>query len=418
MKRWLIEKDLWFIIEDKSDLNTLNSIIDIISEIQSLDFESQKIDVKAHYWLIICIIIDDQEHTANKMSAKEIWDTLSYKYKEKLQIIKKQYLMNFINYRMSTNISIEKTWTHLIKLTWKIITTQNDMSDLFKSEHHFQVLLQLLSDEYMIIQDIIDAQNKSNVKKELQKLQEKKAQLKITETALWIKRRNERERTDQEQNKCKISHRCKCFSNFDNDQSRHWFLKCFLCKDKHCLVDCSHLFAAQELVKKCKDKNKTRHKSIDDLQILAEFLKSKYKKHRVYNAKSDSEISDDDKNDENEESKNIAALLKNIVSKIFKFNWIADSDVFLHMIDQLWLFSESLICIKRCIIKVEEEKLYVNHCDTAVMWNHHENSIKLFSVLHVSKLKMNLLSERRMCKKDLQESFDDKDLYMHNKWEK
>ncbi len=36
----------------------------------------------------------------------------------------------------------------------------------------------------MIIQDIIDAQNKSDVEKELQKLQEKKAQLKTTETAL------------------------------------------------------------------------------------------------------------------------------------------------------------------------------------------------------------------------------------------
>ncbi len=72
MKRWLIEKDLWFVIEDKSDLNTLDSIIDIISEIQSFDFESQKIDVKAHYWLIICIIIDDQEHTADKTSAKEV----------------------------------------------------------------------------------------------------------------------------------------------------------------------------------------------------------------------------------------------------------------------------------------------------------------------------------------------------------
>jgi len=58
------------------------------------------------------------------------------------------------------------------------------MSDLFKSEHRFQVLLQLLSDEYMIIQDVIDAQNKSDVERELQKLQEKKAQLKITETAL------------------------------------------------------------------------------------------------------------------------------------------------------------------------------------------------------------------------------------------
>jgi len=58
------------------------------------------------------------------------------------------------------------------------------MSDLFKSERRFQVLLQLLSDEYTVIQDIIDAQNKSDVKKKLQKLQEKKAQLKTTETTL------------------------------------------------------------------------------------------------------------------------------------------------------------------------------------------------------------------------------------------
>jgi len=58
------------------------------------------------------------------------------------------------------------------------------MSNLFKSERRFQVLLQSLSDEYTVIQDIIDAQNKSDVKKKLQKLQKKKAQLKITETAL------------------------------------------------------------------------------------------------------------------------------------------------------------------------------------------------------------------------------------------
>jgi len=58
------------------------------------------------------------------------------------------------------------------------------MSDLFKSERRFQALLQSLSDEYTIIRDIIDAQNKSDVERELQKLQEKKAQLKTTETAL------------------------------------------------------------------------------------------------------------------------------------------------------------------------------------------------------------------------------------------
>jgi len=58
------------------------------------------------------------------------------------------------------------------------------MSNLFKSERRFQVLLQSLSDEYMIIQDIIDAQNKSDVERKLQKLQEKKIQLKTTETVL------------------------------------------------------------------------------------------------------------------------------------------------------------------------------------------------------------------------------------------
>ena len=75
------------------------------------------------------------------MSAKKIWDALSYKYKEKLQITERQYLMNFINYRMLMNISIKKTWTYLVKLTWKIVAIQNDMSDLFKSECCFQVLL-------------------------------------------------------------------------------------------------------------------------------------------------------------------------------------------------------------------------------------------------------------------------------------
>ncbi len=49
------------------------------------------------------------------------------------------------------------------------------------------------------------------------------------------------------------------------------------------------------------------------------------------------------------------------------------------------------------------------------MRDRHENSVRLSSVLHVSKLEINLLSERRMCEKGLQESFDNKGLYMHDK---
>jgi len=58
------------------------------------------------------------------------------------------------------------------------------MNNLFKSKRRFQILLQSLSDEYTVIQDVIDAQNKLNIKKKFQKLQEKKAQLKTTETVL------------------------------------------------------------------------------------------------------------------------------------------------------------------------------------------------------------------------------------------
>jgi len=94
------------------------------------------------------------------------------------------------------------------------------------------------------------------------------------------------------------------------------------------------LSAAQKLVKKRKDKDKTKHKNVDDLQTLTELLKNKHKKYRVYNAKSDDfEISDNNEKDENKKSENIAALSKNIVNKISEFNWVADSDVFSHIIN-------------------------------------------------------------------------------------
>ncbi len=87
-------------------------------------------------------------------------------------------------------------------------------------------------------------------------------------------------------------------------------------------------------MKKYKDKDKTKHKSVDDFQTLTELLKSKHKKHKVYNAKNnDFEIFNNNEKDENEKSENIAVLSKNIVSKISEFNWAANSDVFLHMTD-------------------------------------------------------------------------------------
>ena len=47
-----------------------------------------------------------------------------------------------------------------------------------------------------------------------------------------------------------------------------------------------------------------------------------------------------------------------------------------------------------------------------------ENFILLYYILYVSKLGVNLLSEKQMCKKGLQGSFDCHELYMHDKDDK
>ena len=69
MKRWLIGKDLWFVIgsTNASSANTPNSASSF-----SAGFGNQKADSKALYWLTICTSADDQEHTVDHSSVKEV----------------------------------------------------------------------------------------------------------------------------------------------------------------------------------------------------------------------------------------------------------------------------------------------------------------------------------------------------------
>jgi len=52
------------------------------------------------------------------------------------------------------------------------------------------------------------------------------------------------------------------------------------------------------------------------------------------------------------------------------------------------------------------------------MQNKNENSVLLNSILYVLKLEVNLLSEKKICKKKLLKYFDYKNLYMQNKSKK
>ena len=68
IKRWLIDEDLWSVIET-SAVNT--SVSDFFFSLSNLDFKNQKINVKVLYWLTICINADDQEYLTDKINAKK-----------------------------------------------------------------------------------------------------------------------------------------------------------------------------------------------------------------------------------------------------------------------------------------------------------------------------------------------------------
>jgi len=95
MKKWLTEEDLWFVCEITS-INIFTNELSFL--LNNLDFRSQKTDIKILYWLIIYININNQKYLINKISAKNVWNVLKFKYKKKLQMMKKQYLMKFVEY--------------------------------------------------------------------------------------------------------------------------------------------------------------------------------------------------------------------------------------------------------------------------------------------------------------------------------
>ena len=82
------------------------------------------------------------------------------------------------------------------------------------------------------------------------------------------------------------------------------------------------------------------------------------------------------------------------------------------MINQLQFFNKFLISIKKRTIKIEEKILHLNQCETMIM-KVKNDECRLTNVLYIFNLKINLLFERRFTKKNLQENFDDNDLYMH-----
>ena len=189
-------------------------------------------------------------------------------------------------------------------------------------------------------------------------MQKKKAQLKTSETTLWIKNNNQRNKWNQDRENQHFTYRVlqRRFLNFNHDRNINNEFKvgrlrreCFLYDNDYKIKNCNLLRKLRKLVKRNWKKIKTS--------------KNKKNKQKTYNVEiflmnDDSFI---DVNFDNEKNmKKIIVLFKELINKIFKSNWIVNIDVLFYMIDQLQFFNKTFISIKRRTIKIEEKILHLN----------------------------------------------------------
>jgi len=137
-------------------------------------------------------------------------------------------------------------------------------------------------------------------------------------------------------------------------------------------------------------------------------FKDKKKRHKTFNTKVNDDsvffFSDSEKKEKiNDE---IAVLFKKTLNKMFKSEWVSNSEFFSYIIDQLQLFSDSLICMKHWWIRVKKRHLYFYYCEVIIMWIELRNSVRLSLTLYIFKLEVNLLFRKWMCKMKLYRNFD------------
>lgn len=231
--------------------------------------------------------------------------------------------MDFTIYKKLADKTIDKAWIEIFKLTQKFCVTQSELKVLTTLKERLTILLRGLSNEYMNIQDHIDAQNKSDIETAIQKLQEKEAQLKAKgtkteENDLWVKRGDKRIIKEHHKSRHLFS---------SNDKTKRLYkaqatlngLKggCYICDKEHIVIKCEFhdkLVALRTKIRVCIVSFANKHKNKRAFDIK-----------KTYNVNDDSEsdsffdIVKDSKTDEDKKAKKIVALFKKVISKVLRF---------------------------------------------------------------------------------------------------
>ena len=430
-KQWLIGEGLWQVVNpdiqgidsDITPASTPRSLASDNGKPFSLDgtqssTETIKQDAKVQYTINICISEDDREYIADFHTARSQWSILLRKYSEKLATVNRQYVVELTNYKKPADKTIDEAWAEISKLGRKIAATQPDLKALNSNRQRLGTLLKSLPSDYDALIDGFDAQNDPDTDTVLQKLQEKEAALKAlatatAETAMYSKA-NAKQNRPQRRRPYNYASSSNSEDNKPRKPSKSYkprgtFHKsaggagCFICGGTdHRMSGCEFYDELLALRKRIKKK-------------ISHELKNNKHKHRAFNAadegsgpSSDHIVTESDEDPEEE----VAALSKEMVSKVPKQKWVADTGASSPMTDDLSLFRGTLTPIKRRRVKVGGGVLWSDQRGTALMRTEN-GSCYLAKTLYVPGLGVNLVSGRQLCKTGLRGSFDTDGLYMH-----
>jgi hypothetical protein len=206
---------------------------------------------------------------------------------------------------------------------------------------------------------------------------------------------------------------------------------CYLCDGKHWLRNCPDMERARRLIRR--DNSEHQRKRAENAQpktsnklvkhvpktTLKSASKSTKKKAHGYVADDDDDstseaeesLSNFDTQAENdEEEQEVCRLSKEEISKATPSTWPADTGATSHMSDQPSLFS-TMKPIKARRVKVGGGELLAKHKGSARLRCADGSSMILKDVLYVPKLRINLVSARKLCQVGLKGSFDENHMY-------
>lgn len=374
-----------------------------------------KDDAKAQYTLYICIGEFDRERIREHLTAKDQWAALKKRYSQERPAYGRQYLQEFVNYKMPADGNIEEALIKLQSLARRIGAANPAMKAAFGQDGVLQQLLTSLPAEYSTVRDAID-RGGGDLDDNLRRLKDKEAELRseCSYKALVARSHERHQSLPRSRHRSSPRYTLRSFPPRSTTPEKDIYpgqrsrrpRTCFACKgEDHRWGECPYISENMDQIRTIildARKRKKEHR-----------LQSKARAHIIVEASSDSENSA--LSYSGDEERAALTTSSNLPSCKFPVEWIADTGATSHMTDQLHLFSSPLRKVSKRSVRVGGNgNLSIKGVGT-VQVQTKGGVMNLANVLYVPDLGVNLLSGTALCNKGLKGSFDKRALYMHDK---